>query len=86
MLFATEKDRLSGFYEKALSKRLLYSDDEHDVLNSADFQFIIHALPAQIADSIHISDPPVLSEKTRRNSFYGAELAERSVSCDELRR
>ncbi|PPC88945.1 MAG: hypothetical protein CTY34_13020 [Methylobacter sp.] len=58
LIYAKNIEKLSGFYQTLFAMTLLKADAEHHVIESADFQLIIHAIPAPIADSISISAPP----------------------------
>ena len=58
LIYAKDLSRLSVFYQKLFSMRLLYSDEEHHIIESDDMQLIIHAIPEYISSSIVISSPP----------------------------
>lgn len=58
LVYAKDLERLSGFYQRLLGMRLLHADAEHQVIESADLQLIIHAIPPQIAAGIAIASPP----------------------------
>jgi predicted enzyme related to lactoylglutathione lyase len=58
LIYAKDLNRLSEFYQKLLGMRLLHADEEHHVIESADMQLIIHAIPENISNGIVISSPP----------------------------
>lgn len=58
LIYAKNIEKLSGFYQVLFAMTLLKADAEHQVIESADFQLIIHAIPAPIAETIRISAPP----------------------------
>ncbi|MCC6302231.1 MAG: glyoxalase/bleomycin resistance/dioxygenase family protein [Gammaproteobacteria bacterium] len=58
LIYAKDPERLSVFYQGLLGMRRLHADAEHHVIESADMQLIIHAIPPQIAATIDIASPP----------------------------
>lgn len=46
LIYASDLGLLSAFYQQVLSMRLLVADAEHEVIESADMQLILHAIPA----------------------------------------
>jgi predicted enzyme related to lactoylglutathione lyase len=64
VIFAKNVAQVVKFYQEVLSMSIVHSDPDHIVLNSEDFQLVIHAIPKQIADTIAIADPPQIREDT----------------------
>lgn len=58
LIYAKDLERLSSFYQQLLGMRLLHADREHHVIESADMQLIIHAMPPSIAATVSITVPP----------------------------
>ncbi|MEO8002838.1 MAG: glyoxalase/bleomycin resistance/dioxygenase family protein [Arenimonas sp.] len=58
LIYAKDLSRVSEFYQQLFDMKLLKADSEHHVIESADIQLIIHAIPAHIANTISISSPP----------------------------
>ena len=58
LIYARDLLRLSAFYEQGLGAVVLHADAEHRVLQSADAQLIIHAIPPAYAADIQIRTPP----------------------------
>ncbi|MCU0626225.1 MAG: hypothetical protein MUF21_07010, partial [Gemmatimonadaceae bacterium] len=59
-----------------LDATVLHADDEHRVLQAADVQLIIHAIPPQYAAAITIAVPPVPREEQAIKPFFTvAQLA-----------
>lgn len=50
--------RLSTFYSDVAGLALTHEERDHVVLESATFQLVIHAIPAEVAAAITISTPP----------------------------
>jgi predicted enzyme related to lactoylglutathione lyase len=76
LVYAKELARLSAFYEQLLDATVLHADDEHRVLQAADVQLIIHAIPPQYAAAITIAVPPVPREEQAIKPFFTvAQLA-----------
>lgn len=59
LIYALDLSRVAAFYQRLLSMRLLHADEQHQVLASADFQLIIHAIPAEYAVNVVIDTPPL---------------------------
>lgn len=70
LIYARDLDRLSGFYQQLLGMKLLKSDAEHHVIESADMQLIIHAIPVHIAATVTISSPPRPREEQAIKLFF----------------
>jgi len=70
LIYAKHLDIVSAFYERVLEARVLHADDEHKVLQSQDAQLIIHAIPAQYAQSIVIAKPPAAREEQAIKPFF----------------
>ena len=70
LIYAKDLPRLSQFYKQLLAMQLLLADDEHHVLESADFQLIVHAIPPHIAAGITLTEPPALREDTAVKLFF----------------
>jgi predicted enzyme related to lactoylglutathione lyase len=62
VIFAKNVAQVVKFYEGVLPMSIVHSDPDHIVLNSEDFQLVIHAIPKQIADTIAIAEPPKIRE------------------------
>lgn len=81
LIYAKNLDQVSAFYERVLDAQVLHADPEHKVLQSSDAQLIIHAIPAQFADAMVISTPPVPRQEQAIKPFFtvnslaAAELA-----------
>jgi predicted enzyme related to lactoylglutathione lyase len=64
LVFAKNLERLARFYEQLLTLSVSHEDRDHVILESANFELIVHAIPEHIADSIAISVPPQAREET----------------------
>jgi predicted enzyme related to lactoylglutathione lyase len=73
LIYAKQLNVVSLFYERVLGASVLHADAEHRVLQSPDVQVIIHAIPAQFAESIIIDAPPVPREEQAINPFFTIE-------------
>lgn len=76
LIYAKHLERVSSFYERVLGARVLTADAEHRVLQSADAQLIIHAIPPRIAGSITIAVPPEPREEQAIKPFFTVESLE----------
>lgn len=70
LIYARDLQRLSGFYQALLGMRLLKADAEHHVIESADLQLIIHAVPPHIAATFTLSSPPKPREEQAIKLFF----------------
>ena len=70
LIYAKELERLSHFYQALLSMRLLSADRELHVIESADIQLVIHAIPPHIAATFEIAVPPVPREEQAIKLFF----------------
>ena len=73
LIYAKKLEAVSSFYEQVLGARVLHADSEHRVLQSADVQLIIHAIPPQYGSSIVIEVPPVPRETQAIKPFFTVE-------------
>ena len=70
ILYAKDLARVSAFYCELLDMRLLHAGPQHHVIESADLQLLIHAIPPAIAAGIEIAMPPVPREDTPLKLFF----------------
>lgn len=70
LIYAKDLERLSGFYQQLLGMKLLKADVEHHVIESADMQLIIHAIPPHIASSVSLASPPKPREEQAIKLFF----------------
>lgn len=70
LIYASNPESLSTFYQRVLGAREVHADSQHRVLSSADTQLIIEALPPQIASSIVIEAPPVPRQEQAIKPFF----------------
>ncbi len=84
LIYAKHLDEVSAFYERVLGARVLHEDCEHKVLQSQDAQLIIHAIPAQYAESIVVAKPPAAREAQAFKPFFTVEsLAAAEKAAEE---
>jgi len=79
LIYAKHLGNLSGFYERLLPARVVHADEEHRVLQSADAQLILHAIPEQHSRHIVIGDPPTARDEQAIKPFFtvaSLEIAE----------
>ena len=50
--------RVAAFYRDVIGLAVTHSGHDYVVLESAQFQLVVHSIPAGIANSIEIADPP----------------------------
>jgi predicted enzyme related to lactoylglutathione lyase len=70
VLYAKNVELLVAFYETILSMSRIHASAELMVLESPDFQLIVHAMPPDIASTIVIQSPPVRREQTALKLFF----------------
>ncbi len=85
LIYALDLDSLSAFYAQLLGARVVHADAEHQVLQSADAQLIVHAIPAPYRDGIVIQTPPEPREEQAIKPFFTvASLAESERLAEQL--
>lgn len=70
LIYAKDMHRLAGFYEAVLGMRTLHATAELMVIESPDFQMVLHALPAAYAERVRLSMPPAPREDTALKLFF----------------
>jgi predicted enzyme related to lactoylglutathione lyase len=70
LIYAKDLQSLSVFYQQVLGMRVLRADDEHHVIESADMQLIIHAIPPHIAATFTIASPPQPREEQAIKLYF----------------
>jgi predicted enzyme related to lactoylglutathione lyase len=70
LIYAKDLERLSAFYQVTLGMTPLAADPEHHVIENADAQLIIHAIPPHIAGTFTISVPPEPREEAAIKLFF----------------
>ena len=63
-LYAKNLERLAAFYETLLPMVRRHVAQELIVLESPDFQLVVHAIPPHIASTVVIKSPPERREQT----------------------
>ena len=85
LIYAHDLQRMSVFYQAVLGLQLLTADDQHQVLESADTQLILHAIPAAIAATFTIDRPPAIREEQAIKLFFSVDsLADAGTTADRL--
>jgi Glyoxalase-like domain len=85
VVFARDLARVARFYEVLASMTVAHAAPDHIVLESADFELVLHAIPKRIADTIEIAVPPKRRTETPIKLFFGvASLAETRAAAVAL--
>jgi len=85
LIYAKDLARLSAFYQQLLGMQRLLADAEHHVIESADMQLIIHAIPPHIAATFTISSPPLPREEQAIKLFFTVpSLAAAEAAAESL--
>jgi len=59
VVYAKDISRVSAYYAGVTGLEVTHSEAGHVVLESPALQLVVVAIPAQIADSIELADPPI---------------------------
>ncbi len=70
LVYAKDVERLAAFYETLLSMVRIHAAAELIVLESPDFQLVVHAMPPDRASEVVVTSPPVLREQTAVKLFF----------------
>lgn len=73
VIYAKDLAKLSAFYQQLLSMQVLKADTQHEVLNSADFQLVLHAIPPHIAATITIPQPLAPREDAAIKLYFSVD-------------
>ena len=75
MLYAKRVDHLAAIYQRLLGMRLMHCTDELTVIESPDFQLVVHAMPPHISSTVSITMPPMQRDSAVRLFFTVSSLA-----------
>lgn len=64
VIYASDIRRIGAFYAQVAGLRITHAEGDHIVLESGAFQLVVVAVPARIAASIELTDPPRPREDT----------------------
>jgi predicted enzyme related to lactoylglutathione lyase len=70
LLYALNLPEVSAFYREVLGMQLLHGAPTHHVIENADLQLVLHAIPAAIAAGITLATPPVPREDAALKLFF----------------
>lgn len=73
VIFAKNKEKVSEFYQQALSLKLVESDKTHDLLVGAGHEVVVHAISKAYAQSIEIESPPKRREDVALKPVFVVE-------------
>lgn len=77
VVFTKDVRRMATFYASVAGLRTVAQEADHARLEVGGAELVLHAIPAPIAASIHIAEPPERREETPiKLSFTVADLAE----------
>jgi predicted enzyme related to lactoylglutathione lyase len=62
VLFVKELKKVADFYENVAQLHRKHTAQDHVVLESGDYELVVHALPDEIAASVFIESPVVVRE------------------------
>ena len=62
VIFAKDNARLARFYTEVLKARTIRAEPGYEVLQLADIELVIHAIPEHIANTFETASPPALRE------------------------
>jgi predicted enzyme related to lactoylglutathione lyase len=70
LVYALDLGRLAAYYESLLGMTRLHASDELVVLESAQIQLVVHAMPAAIASTIVVTRAPQRRDQTALKFFF----------------
>ncbi len=70
LLYALNLPEVSAFYREVLGMQLLHGTPTHHVIENADLQLVLHAIPAAIAAGITLETPPAPREEAALKFFF----------------
>ena len=69
-IYAKDLEQLTAFYQSLLGMECVAEEAGVRVLQSADMQMVLHAIPAAIAATFTISSPPEKREEAALKFFF----------------
>jgi predicted enzyme related to lactoylglutathione lyase len=81
LLYALDLAKVSAFYREVLGMQLLHEAPTHHVIENADLQLVLHAIPAAIAAGIQISSPPEPREEAPLKLFLTVSSFAEAERC-----
>lgn len=81
LIYAKDLARLSAFYQDVLALVVRHADAQHHVLESAEVQLIVHAIPPVVADTFEITSPPVLREEAAIKLYFTVPSLAAARTC-----
>ena len=73
VVFAKDVARVSAFYCETLGLTGVDADSTHHLLRGGGYEIVVHAIPAEIAATIHIDRPPQPREDSALKPTYVVE-------------
>ncbi len=70
LLYAKDVERLAAFYETLLPMARIHAAADLIVLESPDFQLVVHAMPPDLAAQVVVMSPPVRREQSALRLFF----------------
>ena len=85
LIYAKDLEGLAAFYERLLPMTRAHASKELIVLESPDFQLLVHAIPPHIAPTVIIKSPPEKRQQTAIKLFFTvASLSEARATAAKL--
>lgn len=69
-VYACNAERIASFYQAVAGMQRRSTSPGLIVLDSPDIQFLVHAIPVDIADSVVITSPPQRREEAALKFFF----------------
>jgi predicted enzyme related to lactoylglutathione lyase len=84
-VYAKDMERVAAFYQSVAGMARLHATAELVVLQSADFQLLVHRIPPALAEGIEISSPPRRRDETALKFFFTvASIADTAALAQRL--
>lgn len=70
LLYAKDVEQLASFYETLLPMTRIHVAADLIVLESPDFQLVVHAMPPDRASQVVVTSPPLRREQSALRLFF----------------
>ena len=70
LVYAKDLARVALFYEAVLGLRRVHETPELVVLDADGFQLLVHAIPADVAATVAVTDPPTPRDRAALKFFF----------------
>jgi predicted enzyme related to lactoylglutathione lyase len=84
VIYVKNMESMADFYESVLAMVRIHASSELFVLESADFQLVLHTMPDHITETVIVKSPPELRQTPIKLFFTVASIAQARSTAKTL--